>query len=59
MKDLMNQVETRDLRNNTTTTICMSLLEDVICRCRCVGKIVEDRGELNANEATQLFKGQK
>ena len=30
--------------------------EDVICRYRCVGKIVANRGELNAHEATKLFE---
>ena len=36
--------------------VCKFLLEDVICRYGCVGKIVADRGELNAHEAIELFE---
>ena len=35
--------------------MCRFLIEDVICRYRCVGKIVADRGELDAEEAEELF----
>ena len=35
---------------------CMQfLIEDVICRYGCVGKIVADQGELDAEEAEELF----
>ena len=32
------------------------LLEDVVCRYGCVGKIVADRGDLDACEAMDLFE---
>ena len=35
--------------------MCRFLIEDVICRYGCVGKIVADRGELDAEEAEELF----
>ena len=53
--DLTNQVEGRALTNKTTTTVCRFLIEDVICRYGCVGKIVANRGELNAEKAEELF----
>jgi hypothetical protein len=31
------------------------LIEEVVCRYGCVGKIVADRGELDAQEAEELF----
>ena len=54
-EDLTNQVEGRALTNKTTTAVCKFLIEDVICRYGCVGKIVADRGELDAEEAEELF----
>ena len=54
-EDFTNQVEGRALRNKTTSTVCRFLLEEVICRYGCVGKIIADRGELDANEAKELF----
>ena len=54
-EDLTNQVEGRALTNKTTTEVCKFLIEDVISRYRCVGKIVADRGELDAEEAEELF----
>jgi hypothetical protein len=50
-EDLTNQVEGRALRTKETSSVCRFLLEDVLCRYGCVGKIVADRGELDANEA--------
>ena len=41
-EDLMNEVEVRPLMNKTTEDVCRFLIEDVICRYRCVGKIVAD-----------------
>ena len=35
--------------------VCRFLIEDVICRYGCVGKIVADRGELDAEEVEELF----
>ena len=45
-EDLTNQVEGRALQNKTTAAVC---------RYRCIGKIVADRGELDAEEAEELF----
>jgi hypothetical protein len=54
-EELTNQVEGRALRSKETSSVCKFLLEDVICRYGCVGKIVADRGELDANEAKEFF----
>lgn len=54
-EDLTNQVEGRALRTKTTSAVCRFLLEDVICRYGCVGKITADRGELDAGEAKEFF----
>jgi hypothetical protein len=35
--------------------VCRFLVEEVVCRYGCVGKIVADRGELDAPEAEELF----
>ena len=37
------------------SSVCQFLLEDVICRYGCVGKIVADRSELDANESKEFF----
>ena len=50
-KDLTNQVEGRALRTKETSSVCKFLLEDVNCRYGYIGKIVADRGVLDANEA--------
>ena len=54
-EDLTNQVEGRALQNKTTAAVCRFLIEDVICQYGCVGKIMADRGELDAEEAEELF----
>ena len=54
-EDLTNQVEGRALTNKTIVTVCKFLIEDVIYRYGCVGKIMADRGELDAEEAEELF----
>ena len=54
-EDLTNQVEGQALTNKTTVAVCKFLIEDVICRYGCVGKIVADRGELDAEEAEEQF----
>jgi hypothetical protein len=54
-EDLTNQVEGRALQNKTTASMCRFLVEEVVCRYGCVGKIVADRGELDAQEAEELF----
>ena len=54
-EDMSNQVEGRALRTKTTEEVCRFLLEDVICRYGCVGKITADRGELDAKEAREFF----
>ena len=40
----------------TTMLVCKFLLEDVVCQYECVRKIVEIKGEWNANEATKISK---
>jgi hypothetical protein len=47
-EDLTNQVEGRALWEKKAASICQFLLEDVICRYGCVGKIIADWGELDA-----------
>ena len=54
-EDLTNQVEGRALRNKTIVVVCKFFLEDVICQFGSVRKIVVDKGELNADEARELF----
>jgi hypothetical protein len=54
-EDLTNQVECRALQNKTTAGVCWFLIDKVVCRYGCVGKIVADRGELDAQEAEELF----
>ena len=54
-EDLTNQVEGRAQQNKMTMVVCRFLIKDVICRYECVGKIVADRGELDAQEAKELF----
>ena len=43
------------LQNKTTSAVCKFLLEDVICRYGCVGKITADRGELDTDKARKFF----
>ena len=52
-EDLTNQVEGRALQSKETSSVCKFLLEDVIYRYGCIGKIVDDRGELDANDANE------
>ena len=54
-EDLTNQVEGRALPNKTIAAVCRFLIEEVVCRYGCVGKIIADRGELDAQEAKELF----
>ena len=54
-EDLTNQVEGQALRTRETLVVCKFLLEDVIYRYGCIGKIVVDRGELDVNEAKEFF----
>ena len=49
-EDLTNQVEGCALTNKMTEAVFNFLLEDVVCRYGCVGKIVADRGELDATK---------
>ncbi|KAL3688564.1 hypothetical protein R1sor_014873 [Riccia sorocarpa] len=55
-EDLSNQVEGRALRTKSTEAVCRFLLEDVVCRYGCVGKITTDRGELDTHEARRFFE---
>ena len=54
-QDLSNQVEGQPLTNKMIVVVCQFLIEDVIWRIGCVGNIVTDRGELDAQEAEELF----
>jgi hypothetical protein len=54
-EDLTNPVEGRALRTKETSSVCRFLLEDFVCRYGCVGKILADTGELDANEAREFF----
>ena len=42
------------LTNKTTAVVCKFLIKDVICQYMCIGNIVADQGELDA-EAKELF----
>ena len=48
-------MEGRALPNKTTAAVCRFLIEEVVCWYGCVGKIITDRGELDAQEAGELF----
>lgn len=54
-EDLSNQVEKKALRTKFTKGVCWFFLNDVICRHGCVGKIMADRGELDAKKAHEFF----
>jgi hypothetical protein len=54
-EDLTNQVEGRALQNKTIAGVCRFLIEEVVCRYGCVGKIMADRGELDAQEAEDVM----
>ena len=54
-EDLTNQVEGHALMNKATTVAWRFLIEEVVCRYGCVGEIVVGRGELDAQEAEELF----
>jgi hypothetical protein len=54
-EDLTNQVEGRALQSKTMAAVCRFLIEEVVCKYGCVGKIVADRGELDVQEAEELF----
>ena len=55
-EDLTNYVEGRALKNKIVSVICKFLLEDVICRYRCVGQIIADRGDLDNEKARSFFR---
>ena len=55
MRYLVLALEDRALPNKTTAAVCRFLIEEVVCRYGCVGKIIADRGELDAQEAEELF----
>ena len=48
-EDLTNQVEGHSLQSKTTAVACWFLIEEVICRYGCVGKIAADGGELEGS----------
>ena len=41
--------------NKMTTTVCKFLINDVMCRYVCVGKIVANQGELDTHETEEFF----
>lgn len=45
-EDLTNQVEGRALKTKSTEAVCKFLLEDMVCRYGCIGKITADKGKL-------------
>lgn len=55
-KDLSNQVEGRPLQKKFTKKVCRFLLEDKVCRYRCIEKIIIDHGELDAHETGKFLK---
>ena len=42
-EDLTNQVQGRALTNKMIAAVCRFLIEEVVCRYGCVGKIIADR----------------
>ena len=54
-EDMTTQVEGLALRHKMIVTICWFLIQDVIFRYGCMGKIMADSGELDAHEVTKLF----
>ena len=54
-EDLTNKEEGRTLPNKTTVAVCRFLTEEVINQYGCVGKIIVDQGELEAQEAEELI----
>ena len=52
---LTNQVEGKALMKKTTATVCQFLINDVIYHYGCIGRIMDDREELDAQEAEELF----
>mgnify|MGYP000185023109 FL=1 len=53
-EDLTNQVEGRVAWKKTSSAVCPFLL-GVFCRYRCVGQMIAGQGELNSDEAKELF----
>ena len=49
------KVEGRALRRKTCSTVCQFLLEEVFCKCGCVGQVIADRGELDSDKAREFF----
>ena len=54
-EDLTNQVEGRALRRKTSSILCQFLLEELFYRYGSVGQVLSDQGELNSDEAKELF----
>ncbi|KAL2610916.1 hypothetical protein R1flu_022608 [Riccia fluitans] len=55
-EDLSNQVEGRDFKTKAIEGICRFLLEDVIFKYGCVGKVTASRGKLDVAEAKEIFQ---
>jgi Integrase zinc binding domain len=54
-EELSNWVEGRALRTKSTQGVCRFVLEDIVSRYGCVGRMRADRGELDAKEAKDFF----
>ena len=54
-EDLTNQIEGRALRRKTSSILCQFLLEELFYRYGSVGQVLSDQGELNSDEAKELF----
>ena len=54
-EDLINQDDEMALRNKTITVVCKFHFGDVMWQNECVGIIIVDREELNANDAREVF----
>ena len=48
LEDLTSQVEGRAFLTKMTAVVCQFLIEEVVCRYGCMGKIIANRGELDA-----------
>jgi hypothetical protein len=45
------------LHNKTTAGVCRFLIEEMVCRYGCVGKIVANRGELDSKRPKSSLTG--
>lgn len=55
-QDLYNQIEERALQIKSIIKIFRFLLEDMVCRYKCIRKITTNCGELDAHEVRMFFE---